>query len=235
MRPALPTLVAALLLALPTGCSKRNAEADAGAVEAPVDAGRPIPAAPPPIDVRASRSDLIWSWTDEAGAWHDTQKADEVPAAFRKQVLVRDLSLRPEEAHADSVIYVADLTATPEQGEGFPYAIVSRFRFKQPTLAVDATGAVVDRVGVTVYGTSWCGACAQARAWLTEQKVPFTDKDVEADPAAASELARKAKAAGIQPRGVPVLDVKGTLLEGFSPSAVASALQRPGTGAAAHP
>ena len=35
---------------------------------------------------------------------------------------------------------------------------------------------------VTIYGTSWCGACRAARQYLTERKIPFADKDVERDP-----------------------------------------------------
>jgi glutaredoxin len=68
---------------------------------------------------------------------------------------------------------------------------------------------------VTIYGTSWCGACRAARQYLTEKKIPFADKDVERDPAAARELADKAAKLGIPTDRVPVIDVRGRLLLGF--------------------
>ena len=68
---------------------------------------------------------------------------------------------------------------------------------------------------VTIYGTSWCGACRAARQYLTERKIPFADKDVERDPAAAQELADKASKLGVPTDRVPVIDVRGRLLLGF--------------------
>jgi glutaredoxin len=68
---------------------------------------------------------------------------------------------------------------------------------------------------VTIYGTSWCGACRAARQYLTEKKIPFADKDIEQDPVAARELADKASKLGIPTDRVPVIDVRGRLLLGF--------------------
>ena len=68
---------------------------------------------------------------------------------------------------------------------------------------------------VTVYGTSWCGACRAARQYFSERKIPFADKDVEQDPAAARELGAKAAKLGIPTDRVPVIEVRGRLLLGF--------------------
>jgi len=68
---------------------------------------------------------------------------------------------------------------------------------------------------VTVYGTSWCGACREARAYLRSKKVPFVDKDVERDAGAARELAAKGARLGVPTDRVPILDVRGRLLVGF--------------------
>jgi glutaredoxin len=80
---------------------------------------------------------------------------------------------------------------------------------------------------VTVYGTSWCGACRAARQYFSQHKIPFADKDIEADPAAARELAEKASKMGIPTDRVPVLDVRGRLLLGFDPSRVEALLGNP--------
>jgi glutaredoxin len=68
---------------------------------------------------------------------------------------------------------------------------------------------------VTLYGTAWCGACKAARSYLAGRKIPFADKDVEKDPAAARELQQKARRLGISADRVPILDVRGRLLIGF--------------------
>jgi glutaredoxin len=68
---------------------------------------------------------------------------------------------------------------------------------------------------VIVYGTSWCGYCKKARAWLTKKGIPFEDKDVEKDQGAAQELVVKAQAQGVRPTGVPVIDMRGKLVLGF--------------------
>ncbi len=77
-----------------------------------------------------------------------------------------------------------------------------------------STGHVKSR-GIVVYGTSWCGYCRKARQWLKARGVPFEDKDVERDAGAAEELSRKAAAVGLRVGGVPIIDVHGTLVQGF--------------------
>jgi glutaredoxin len=77
---------------------------------------------------------------------------------------------------------------------------------------------------VTIYGTSWCGACRAARQYFSEHKIPFADKDIEQDPAAARELGEKAAKMGIPTDRVPVLDVRGRLLLGFDPARVQALL-----------
>lgn len=83
---------------------------------------------------------------------------------------------------------------------------------ERTVVAAAATGG---SDGVVLYGTSWCGYCKKARAWFKKKGIPFQDKDVEADTEAAKELASKAARAGASVRGVPVIDVKGTLVMGF--------------------
>jgi glutaredoxin len=196
--------------------SSSSRAADAGASAA-------LPGLPAPISVNDSRKDLIFTWQDANGAFHDTSHVADVPAPFRKHVLVRDLSLPPEQVHADQYLYLADLSEKDADG-GYPYAVVSRYHFQLPRMVEESDGGF-EEAQVTIYGTSWCGACAEARKYFTGRHIPFVDKDIEKDGQAAAELARKAKRAGFTPRGVPVIDVRGHLLEGFSPQAVEEALR----------
>jgi glutaredoxin len=49
---------------------------------------------------------------------------------------------------------------------------------------------------IIVFGADWCGDCRQAKAWLRDNNVPFTDVDVEHDTDArrrAVELAKGRK------------------------------------------
>jgi len=44
-----------------------------------------------------------------------------------------------------------------------------------------------------VFGADWCGDCRQAKAWLRNNHVPFTDVDVEQDEAARERAVELAK------------------------------------------
>jgi glutaredoxin len=80
---------------------------------------------------------------------------------------------------------------------------------------------------VTIYGTSWCGACKAARQYFSSRKIPFADKDIERDADAARELAAKAAKMGIPTDRVPVIDVRGRLLLGFDKARIETLLGEP--------
>lgn len=84
------------------------------------------------------------------------------------------------------------------------------------TAARASSGSKCKSGPITLYGTSWCGVCAEARAYFRKNGIAFADKDIEADPSAAAELRRKAPGAS----GVPVIDVAGDIMPGFSASAM---------------
>ena len=76
-----------------------------------------------------------------------------------------------------------------------------------------ATGEVV------LYATDWCGYCRQTRVFLAEKGIAYTEFDIEK----SAEGARQYKALGV--RGVPVLDVNGTIVRGYDPKAILAALR----------
>lgn len=78
---------------------------------------------------------------------------------------------------------------------------------------------------VVVYSTTWCGYCKKAKKWLTSHGVSFVEKDIEQDKDAAAELAQKARASGVQPGGVPVIDFRGKLILGFDQKALEAELR----------
>jgi len=79
--------------------------------------------------------------------------------------------------------------------------------------------------GITLYSTTWCTYCKKARKWLQQKGVAFVERDVERDPSAESDLQAAASRAGVQVRGVPVIDVRGTLVMGFDVGRFEAALR----------
>jgi hypothetical protein len=65
-----------------------------------------------------------------------------------------------------------------------------------------------------------------AEDYLKKRGARVVKKDIEEDPSAAAEMRRKLKSAGMSGSSIPVLDVGGTILRGFSESSVESALKR---------
>jgi glutaredoxin 3 len=65
---------------------------------------------------------------------------------------------------------------------------------------------------ITVYSTSWCGFCKAAMQYLDSKGMAYDHKDIEADTAAYDELMGKI---GGDFRGVPVIDIDGTIILGY--------------------
>jgi glutaredoxin len=78
---------------------------------------------------------------------------------------------------------------------------------------------------VTIYGMEWCGPCHQAAEFLASRGVPFIERNLESDPDAQEEMHSKLRSAGLSGGSIPVLDVKGRILVGFSPQALDRALR----------
>lgn len=94
-----------------------------------------------------------------------------------------------------------------------------------PRPELPPAGVGVRNAKVIIYGTTWCGYCAKARSYLNQQRIPFADVDIERDPQARVEVARKCSAKGIPFDGsVPVLDVNGHMIRGFDVPAIKAAL-----------
>ncbi len=89
-----------------------------------------------------------------------------------------------------------------------------------------APGAVAARPAVIIYGASWCGACHQAAAWLKKKNVSYVEKDIEADAKADEEMRAKLDKAGLRGGSIPVIDVRGVVMVGFSAPRVEEALGR---------
>ena len=73
---------------------------------------------------------------------------------------------------------------------------------------------------VTVYSTTWCGFCHQAKKYFDSIGVEYKDINVEADPAAAEEMVKKSNQ-----MGVPVIEIGDAIIVGFNKPQVDAALK----------
>jgi glutaredoxin len=178
------------------------------------------------------KAKMLYTFVKEGSSFETVDGIDKVPEGRRGWVRVVDLSIKPAKRLDHELVYVADLRKV-DKGGTYPYVVMSRKAFEVAavnriregvTAPAEPGGKKASGKQATLYATSWCSACRQARAFLNEKGIPYVEKDIEKDPGAASELLAKAKAAGISASGVPVLDVRGTLVQGFDPERYLSLL-----------
>lgn len=73
---------------------------------------------------------------------------------------------------------------------------------------------------VKVYSTPTCPYCNMAKDFLKEKGIAFEDINVAENQEAAKDMVEKSGQ-----MGVPVLDVKGTIIVGFNREAIEEALK----------
>lgn len=208
-----------IALVILTGCPSKSAKVKENKAQQ-------APQTPPELSLKGDRADLIYSYSKDGGKTFETaSKLAQIPEAARKSVVVTDLSLSPDKRQAAKYVYLADLSA-PRKDGSYPVAVASRYGFEAK--ATEGAGAPGESQGVVVYSTAWCGVCKKAKRLLKSWSVPFTEKDIEASASAQRELAQKAQAQGINPGGVPVIDVGGVLLQGLDERTLKAALKQKG-------
>jgi mycoredoxin len=223
-------LVALAVLAMGGGACRKSAP------EVPPPAALALP----PLEVaREGGPKWLYTYVDDKGDFVTTDDAKAIPEGARRMVRVTDPAWAAGERKDGVSVYAIDARELLAAGKTQARAL-SRSAFETGALAQLPPGESSALPGgaapgqpapegeantppppaggapvVTLYGTSWCGACRSARQYLIAHKIPFADKDIEKDPAAARELATKGARFGIATDRVPVLEVRGRLLLGF--------------------
>jgi len=77
-------------------------------------------------------------------------------------------------------------------------------------------------INVIMYMTSWCGYCQKAREYLQSLGVDLVEYDIEKNPSMQKEM--RSKSGGS--KGVPLIDVEGIIIRGYSPSAIKDAVEK---------
>ncbi len=217
----------------------------AGCAEERDDGTKPAAEALPELKLTDDTPELLLTWIDERGDTQTGVSLSDVPEGSKDLVRV----ITKDAGHGAS-FYVADLTHKRDDGS-YPVRVMSRseweaiiekrrgaYRAKhtppadlppnhppvQPHPAEPAQphGAV----HAIIYGAEWCRPCHQAAAYLRKRGVSVVEHDIEKHPKYAAEMQRKLKSAGMGGGSIPVIDVGGIILLGFSPRALDQAVKK---------
>jgi glutaredoxin len=90
--------------------------------------------------------------------------------------------------------------------------------------AVRAEKRSRDYGGVTavMYMTDWCGYCKQAGQYIRSLGAGLIEYNIDRDPGKKDEMKKKSGGSS----SVPLIDIDGTIIRGFSRGAIRSALDR---------
>jgi glutaredoxin len=75
-------------------------------------------------------------------------------------------------------------------------------------------------IKVVMYMTDWCGYCRKAREYLHSLGVHLVEYDIEKDAARREEMRK------LGGRGVPLIDVEGILIKGYSQQSIKDAVDK---------
>jgi len=78
----------------------------------------------------------------------------------------------------------------------------------------------MDKPNVTIYSATWCAFCHAAKNYFDKLNIKYDDKDIESDPKYAQESVDKSGQ-----RGIPVIDIAGTVIVGFDRPRIDDALK----------
>lgn len=75
---------------------------------------------------------------------------------------------------------------------------------------------------VVMYMTDWCGYCKKAREYVHSLGARLVEYNIDRDEGRKDEMRKKSGGSS----GVPLIDIDGTIIRGYSPSAIKAALDR---------
>ena len=191
----------------------------------------------PPLFVRAPGDGLTFSFITTDGGFQLVKRVDDVP--YEARDAVRVWSELSGDGIAGPWVYVADLrTALPDGS--YKVEVMKREAFEKlaserrghkpagsaaPPPAIGGPGKApkgpdgpkvpAGAASVVLYGAEWCKPCHVAEAYMKKRGIPYVHKDID-DPNVNEEMRDKLAAAGLKSGSIPVFDVAGKILVGFS-------------------
>ena len=145
----------------------------------------------------------LYQYTDKNGAVIFTDKPPAGTTAKKKQL------------NDDGVYWSnqseADYPSYKDSGGTQPFDLPEKKRDKD-----------YHRVTVVMYMAAWCGYCRQAREYIHSLGANLVEHDIDRDPDMKTEM--KEKSGGST--SIPLIDIDGTIIRGYNPSAIKAALDR---------
>jgi glutaredoxin len=204
----------------------------------------------PALVVREESTGLTFSYITLDGGFQLAKKVADVP--YEARDAVRVWSEISGDGIAGPWVYLADLRNKVADGS-YKVEVIARTQFegmaaerrdksKKGKGPVNGAGpvATVDppankggespgnkKLKVIIYGADWCKPCHMAENYLKSKGVPFEHRDID-NPETNEEMQIKLQDAGIKSHSIPVLDVNGKLLVGFSEAELDKALAAAG-------
>src|SRR5450432_4267259 len=205
----------------------------------------------PPLEIKDDTLNLLLTWIDDKGDFHVVQKPADVPKEGRDAVRV---VVTTREEGTGKLVYVAKLNeVTPagayrvktmkraawdELGAGKRKARLEALAPSAVPLPSDSAPSSASPeapaapkkppasgIVATIYGASWCKPCHDTARYLRQRGVTVIDKDIEENEVAAAEMRQKLARAGRAGSSIPVIDLMGQILIGFSPMALDQAIE----------
>lgn len=207
----------------------------------------------PALEVKADTPNLLLTWIDDKGDFHVVQKPADVPTEGRRTVRVvvtnreegtgpqvyvanldettptgayrlktmsraewEELGASKRKARMEALAPSALPSTAPPAGGEKPDG---KSGSGQPGSKAPATGVVA-----IVYGADWCKPCHDAERYLKQRGATVVKKDIEQNEVAADEMRKKLERVGRGGASIPVIDVMGQILIGFSPAALEQAI-----------
>ncbi len=197
----------------------------------------------PPLKLTDKTPNLLLTWIDKKGDFHVVQKVKDVPKKGRSAVRVVETN---REDGTGQLVYVANLTRKRADGT-YPVSTMTRTQWDDkgasrrkerlealapsasvapPSSAAPSATTAPGHGGVVaiLYGASWCGACHEAQRYLEGRGIKVIHKDIERDPVARREMQKKLAANHLRSGEIPVIDIGGHVMVGFSANAIDQAL-----------
>ncbi len=142
----------------------------------------------------ASDSKAFFSYVDERGGDHLVQGLHNVPPAF--QAIARNLS-----------------SGGVRRINRYDAASVTRTSLQRSRRS--GTEFNPNRLDVTLFSATWCGACRRTRQLLDAEGVDYALRDIDEDPSAKEEVRRILGSVRI-----PLIDINGTYVTGYNRKAI---------------
>jgi glutaredoxin len=203
----------------------------------------------PPLEIKDDTPNLLLTWIDDQGDFHVVQKPADVPKESRDNVRV---VVTTREEGTGKLVYVSNMNEVTPAGS-YRVKTMGRAAWDElgaskrkarlealapsaqpmpsdsaPSGAADANGApkkAATGISATIYGASWCKPCHDTERYLKQRGVTVIHKDIEENEVAAAEMRQKLARAGRAGSSIPVIDLMGQILVGFSPMALDQAIE----------